>query len=113
MTFSVREAIDVNASDSIRQCHMTGLREQRGFPEETPRREKRVNAARVGVVTEDSRNPHHGATSRSNLSCFPGSYRRRTREEANTMRSICGSLRVAHTANPYSPANTSRPARNE
>src|SRR5262249_51172018 len=97
----------------IDQPHMAGFRQERRIVHETPERNEAVDAASVLVVAKDPLHAQHNTTSTSNGSCLPGSYRRRVFDDASRMRSMSGSRRVAHNANPYRPTNISSPARNE
>ena len=96
----VREAVHVDAAEAVHETDVTGLRQERLAIDEAPQRKQRVDAARIAVVAQDAREPHHGTTSTSNRSCFPGSYRRRLPEDAMTMRSMSGSWLVAHSEKP-------------
>ena len=67
------QTVYVDAAKAVDDTDMTGLREERCLINETPQRDQRVDAARLAVVTQDPREPHHGAISTSNRSCLPGS----------------------------------------
>jgi hypothetical protein len=67
------EAVDVDAAEPVDETDLAGLRHERLVSDEAPQRKQRVDAAGIAVVTEDARDLHHGATSTSNRSCFPGS----------------------------------------
>jgi len=109
----MRQSLVINASEVIYKPDVTSLRQEGPVVHESPKREEPVDAAGVLVVAEDAADPHHGATSISTRSCFPGSYRLRAFDEASRIRSISGSRAVAHRANPYNPPAMSSPARNE
>ena len=69
----LREAVNVNAAETVNHANVTGLRHKGLAVDEAPQRKQRVDAACIAEVTEDAPDPHHGTTSTSNRSCFPGS----------------------------------------
>ena len=113
LTLRMRQSFVVDASNAVDNADVAGFRQKRRLVDESPECQQAVDAAGVLVVAENAAKPHHGTTSMSTRSCFPGSYRLRAFDEASRMRSISGSRAVAHRANPYSPPDISSPARNE
>jgi hypothetical protein len=67
------EAVHIDAAQLVDDADVTRLRHERAAVDEAPQRQERVHAARLAVVTQDARDPHHRTTSTSNRSCFPGS----------------------------------------
>ena len=96
----VREALVVDPLHPIDQSDVACLGQERAVIDEAPQREQLVQAPRILVVTKNACDAHHSDTSMSMGLCLPGSYRRRTLEEASRMRSSSGSRRVAQRAPP-------------
>jgi hypothetical protein len=69
----LRETVYVDAAQAVHDADVTGLCQERPAIDESPQGEQRVDAARVAVVTQDARDPHHRPISTSNRSCLPGS----------------------------------------
>jgi len=113
LTLRMRQSFVVDASNAVDNADVAGFRQKRRFVDESPKCQQAVDATGILVVAENAAKPHHGTTSMSTRSCFPGSYRLRAFEEASRIRSISGSRAVAHRANPYNPPAMSSPARNE
>jgi hypothetical protein len=109
----VRQAFVVDAPQPIGYANVAGLRQERRVIDEAPERNEAVHATGVFVVPKDTFHAQHDTTSTSNGWCLPGSYLRRVFDDERRIRSMSGSRRVAHNANPYRPKNMSRPARNE
>ncbi len=93
------EAFVIESSQPVHDPKMTGLREERVFIDESPEREKAVDASGVAVVPEDPRHLQHGRISATKGVCLSASYRARKRDDDSRMRSICGSRRVVQSAN--------------
>ena len=73
LTLRMRQPFVVDASNAVDHADVAGLRQERGVVDESPERQQAVDAAGVLVVAEDAAKPHHGTTSMSTRSCFPGS----------------------------------------
>ena len=99
----VRQAFVVDASQAVDDADVAGLRQERRVVDEAPEREQAVDAAGVSVVAKDAADAHHDTTSTSNAIVLARVVSRRAFDEASRIRSISGSRRVAHSANPYRP----------
>ena len=73
LALRVGQALVVDAANAVDDTDMTRLRQECCVIHEAPERQQTIDAARLAVVVEDAREPHHGATSISTRSCLPGS----------------------------------------
>src|SRR6185436_19235480 len=109
----VPQSFVVDSPELVDNADVARFRQERRIVDKVPKRDEAVDAAGIFVVAKNALDAQHDTTSTSNGSCFPGSYRRRVFDEAIRIRSMSGSRRVAHSANPYRPTNINRPAKNE
>src|SRR4029078_4662740 len=99
----VRQSFVVDSPELIDNADVARFRQESRIVDKSPERDEAVDAAGVRIIAKNAFDAQHDTTSTSNGSCFPGPYRRRVLEEAIRIRSMSGSRRVAHSANPYRP----------